>query len=33
MREFPLATLIRGGAELAADILPLEVERVGEAGA
>ena len=30
MREFPLATLIRGGAELAADILPLEVERVGE---
>ena len=30
MHEFPLATLIRGGAELAADILPLEVERVGE---
>ena len=30
MREFPLATLIRGGAELAADILPLEVERIGE---
>ena len=29
MREFPLATLIRGGTELAADILPLEVERVG----
>ena len=30
MREFPLATLIRGGAELAADILPLEVDRVGD---
>ena len=30
MREFPLATLIRGGAELSADILPLEVERVGD---
>jgi transcriptional regulator len=30
MREFPLATLMRGGAELAADILPLEVERVGD---
>jgi len=30
MREFPLATLMRGGNELAADILPLEVERVGE---
>ena len=31
MREAPLATLIRGGTELAADILPLEVERVGDA--
>ena len=30
MKEAPLATLIRGGAELAADILPLQVERVGE---
>ena len=30
MQESPLATLIRGGAELCADILPLEVERVGE---
>ncbi len=30
MREFPLATLIRGGAELAADILPLEVARTGD---
>jgi len=30
MREFPLATLIRGGAELGADVLPLDVERVGE---
>ena len=30
MKAHPLATLIRGGAELAADILPLEVERVGE---
>ena len=30
MREFPLATLVRGGAELAADILPLEVERTGD---
>ena len=30
MHEFPLATLIRGGAELAADVLPLEAERVGE---
>jgi transcriptional regulator len=27
MKAHPLATLIRGGAELAADILPLEVER------
>ena len=31
MREASLATLIRGGAELAADVLPLEVERVGDA--
>ena len=30
MKAHPLATLIRGGAELAADTLPLEVERVGE---
>ena len=30
MKAHPLATLVRGGAELAADILPLEVERVGD---
>lgn len=30
MQAAPLATLIRGGAELAADILPLAVERVGD---
>ena len=30
MKAHPLATLIRGGAELAADILPLEVDRVGD---
>ena len=30
MKTAPLATLIRGGAELSADILPLEVERVGD---
>ena len=30
MRAHPLATLIRGGAELTADILPLQVERVGD---
>jgi transcriptional regulator len=30
MTAAPLATLVRGGAELAADILPLEVERVGD---
>ena len=30
MQAHPLATLVRGGAELAADILPLEVERVGD---
>ena len=30
MTEAPLATLIRGGPELAADVLPLEVERVGD---
>ena len=30
MKAAPLATLMRGGTELAADILPLEVERVGE---
>jgi transcriptional regulator len=29
MHAHPLATLVRGGAELAADILPLEVERAG----
>lgn len=29
MTAHPLATLIRGGAELAADILPLRVERTG----
>lgn len=28
MKAAPLATLIRGGAELAADVLPLEVERI-----
>ncbi len=30
MQAAPLATLIRGGAELAADVLPLEVQRVGD---
>ena len=30
MKAHPLATLIRGGAELAADVLPLEVELVGD---
>jgi transcriptional regulator len=30
MQSHPLATLVRGGAELAADILPLEVSRDGE---
>ena len=30
MKAHPLATLVRAGAELAADILPLEVDRVGE---
>ena len=30
MQAAPLATLIRSGAELAADVLPLEVERVGD---
>ena len=29
MQAHPLATLVRGGTELAADILPLEVARVG----
>ena len=29
MKSAPLATLIRGGAELAADVLPLEVDRIG----
>ncbi len=28
MKAAPLATLIRGGAELAADVLPLEVDRI-----
>jgi transcriptional regulator len=30
MRAHPLATLVRGGTELVADVLPLEVERQGE---
>jgi transcriptional regulator len=30
MKAHPLATLVRGGAELAADILPLAVDRVGD---
>jgi transcriptional regulator len=30
MKAYPLATLVRGGAALAADILPLEVERAGD---
>jgi transcriptional regulator len=30
MRAAPLATLIRGGDELVADVMPLEVDRVGE---
>jgi len=30
MQAHPLATLVRGGAELAADVLPLEVEHVGD---
>ena len=30
MKAHPLATLVRGGAMLAADILPLEVDRVDE---
>ena len=30
MQAAPLATLIRGGAELAADILPLQVQRDGD---
>jgi transcriptional regulator len=30
MTAAPLATLIRGGAELAADVLPLEVQRSGD---
>jgi transcriptional regulator len=30
MQAHPLATLVRGGAALAADVLPLEVERRGE---
>ena len=30
MRAAPLATLIRAGAELAADLVPLEVERTGD---
>jgi transcriptional regulator len=29
MRAHPLATLVRGGAELAGDVLPLEVEHTG----
>ena len=28
MKSAPLATLIRGGAELAADVMPLEVDRI-----
>jgi transcriptional regulator len=31
MKAHPLATLVRGGAELSADVLPIEVERVGDA--
>ena len=30
MKSAPLATLIRGGAELSADVLPLEVDRIGD---
>jgi len=30
MKAHPLATLVRGGAELSADVLPIEVERVGD---
>jgi transcriptional regulator len=30
MRSAPLATLVRGGDELAADVMPLEVDRVGD---
>ena len=30
MRAAPLATLIRGGDELAADVMPLEVDRIGD---
>ena len=30
MQAAPLATLVHGGAELAADVLPLAVERIGE---
>ena len=30
MRAHPLATLIRGGAELSADVMPIEVDRVGD---
>lgn len=31
MRAHPLATLLRGGAELSADVMPVEVERVNDA--
>ena len=31
MKAHPLATLVRAGTELAADVLPIEVERVGDA--
>ena len=30
MKAHPLATLVRGGAELVADVLPIEVERAGD---
>jgi len=30
MKAHPLATLVRGGGELSADLMPVEVERVGE---
>jgi transcriptional regulator len=30
MRAHPLATLVRGGAELSADVMPIAVERVGD---
>ncbi len=32
MKAHPLALLVRGGAELAGDVLPVEVDRVGDDG-